>query len=64
MSTQLPDPIYTTIWGKAYVGDSLDPLPALAAESVDLVITSPPFALQPIFVRFKPKTLAIKPTLF
>lgn len=46
MTTQLPDPIYTTIWGKAYVGDSLDLLAALSAESVDLVITSPPFALQ------------------
>jgi len=43
---QLPEPLYTTQWGKAYVGDSLVLLPALPAESVDLIITSPPFALQ------------------
>jgi site-specific DNA-methyltransferase (cytosine-N4-specific) len=43
---QLPEPLYTTQWGKAYVGDSLTLLPALPAESVDLIVTSPPFALQ------------------
>ncbi len=42
----LPTPLYTTDWGQAYVGDSLDLLPRLPADSVDLVITSPPFALQ------------------
>jgi DNA modification methylase len=46
MPTPLPTPLYTTDWGQAYVGDSLDLLPRLPFESVDLVITSPPFALQ------------------
>ncbi|MBI4849635.1 MAG: site-specific DNA-methyltransferase [Nitrospirae bacterium] len=38
--------LYKTQMGEAYVGDSLDLLTKLPAESVDLVITSPPFALQ------------------
>src|ERR1035441_1067845 len=42
----LPTPLYTTEWGQAYVGDSLELLPRLPAGSVDLAITSPPFALQ------------------
>lgn len=42
----LPTPLYTTQWGEAHVGDSLDLLPLLPPESVDLVVTSPPFALQ------------------
>jgi len=42
----LPTPLYTTERGQAYVGDSLDLLPRLPADSVDLVVTSPPFALQ------------------
>jgi DNA modification methylase len=46
MPVALPKPLYTTQWGSAYVGDSLDLLPCLPANSVDLVITSPPFALQ------------------
>jgi len=46
MHRLLPTPLYTTQWGEAYVGDSLDLLPLLPPESVDLVITSPPFALQ------------------
>lgn len=46
MAAALPDPLYTTGWGQAYVGDSLDLLARLPADSVDLVITSPPFALQ------------------
>jgi len=46
MPAALLNPLYTTEWGKAYVGDSLALLPRLAADSVDLVITSPPFALQ------------------
>ena len=45
MSAVLPNPLYTTQWGRAYVGDALDLLPCLPADSVDLVITSPPFAL-------------------
>jgi DNA modification methylase len=40
------DPLYTTPYGAAYVGDSLDLLDELADASVNLVITSPPFALQ------------------
>jgi DNA modification methylase len=37
---------YTTDYGSAYLGDSLDLLDELEGESVDLVVTSPPFALQ------------------
>lgn len=37
---------YTTPLGAAYCGDSLGLLAALPDESVDLVFTSPPFALQ------------------
>lgn len=46
MHIKLPTPLYTTDGGKAYVGDALDLLAGLAEESVDLVMTSPPFALQ------------------
>jgi len=45
----LPDtltPAYLTNWGAAYRGDSLDLLAALPDTSVNLVLTSPPFALQ------------------
>ena len=45
----LPDtltPAYLTNWGAAYSGDSLDLLAALPDASVNLVLTSPPFALQ------------------
>lgn len=42
----LPTPIYLTDWGRAYCGDSLELLRFLPPESVDLVMTSPPFALQ------------------
>jgi len=38
--------LYKTQMGEAYVGDSLELLTKLSAESVDLVVTSPPFALQ------------------
>jgi site-specific DNA-methyltransferase (cytosine-N4-specific) len=44
--TLLPNPLYTTHKGKAYVGDALELLHGLESESVDLVMTSPPFALQ------------------
>jgi DNA modification methylase len=37
---------YRTIYGEAWCGDSLDLLRALPDASVNLVITSPPFALQ------------------
>ena len=46
MFISLPEPLYKTQMGEAYVGDSLELLLKLPAESVDLVITSPPFALQ------------------
>jgi len=38
-------PLYHTNLGQAYVGDSIELLSQLSDESVDLVITSPPFAL-------------------
>jgi len=38
--------LYSTEYGSAYVGNSLDLLDQLEADSIDLVITSPPFALQ------------------
>lgn len=37
--------LYKTNLGKAYVGDSLELINELEPESIDLVITSPPFAL-------------------
>jgi site-specific DNA-methyltransferase (cytosine-N4-specific) len=42
----LPFPLYRTKLGAAYVADSLALLAALPDSSVDLVITSPPFALR------------------
>jgi DNA modification methylase len=42
----LPNPLYTTNYGAAYVGNSLLLLDQLETDSVDLVLTSPPFALQ------------------
>ena len=39
-------PIYTTPYGQAYCNDALVLLKELPARSIDLVITSPPFALQ------------------
>jgi len=38
--------LYSTQYGFTYLGDSLELLNQLDAESVDLVITSPPFSLQ------------------
>jgi DNA modification methylase len=43
---QLPPPLYETVHGKAYVGDALELLGCLPSNAIDLVITSPPFALQ------------------
>lgn len=40
------DPLYETQWGTAIVGDSLEVMRALPPDSVDLVMTSPPFALK------------------
>ncbi len=41
----LPPPVYFTRNGACYLGDSLELLRHLPEDSVDLVITSPPFAL-------------------
>lgn len=38
-------PTYSTEFGTAYCGDSLDLLASLDSDSVDLIVTSPPFAL-------------------
>jgi site-specific DNA-methyltransferase (cytosine-N4-specific) len=45
-SGHLPPPLYSTGLGAAYVGDSAELLPHVESGSVDLVLTSPPFALQ------------------
>jgi site-specific DNA-methyltransferase (cytosine-N4-specific) len=42
----LPPALYRTELGAAYVGDSFKLLDCLAEGSIDLVLTSPPFALQ------------------
>lgn len=42
----LPDPLYVTNYGKAYLGDSQELLRQVPDGTVDLVLTSPPFALQ------------------
>ncbi len=39
------NPVYSTTLGKAYLGDSLELMKCLPSESVNLVLTSPPFAL-------------------
>jgi len=39
-------PLYTTDYGSAYLGNALELLDCLESNSIDLVITSPPFALQ------------------
>jgi len=41
-----PDPFYTTTHGAAYQGDSRELLDELPENSINLVVTSPPFALQ------------------
>jgi len=43
--TRLPEPFYKQAFGAAYLGDSLDLLQCLDANSVNLILTSPPFAL-------------------
>jgi DNA modification methylase len=40
-----PEPFYSTSLGRAFLGDALDVMSTLPAESVDLIITSPPFPL-------------------
>ncbi len=49
-----PQPYYSTKFGRAYLGDGLDVLSQLPAESVDLIVTSPPFPLT--FRKKKPYT--------
>ena len=44
--SHLPTALYKTCYGAAYVGDAKELLSYLPDESVDLVITSPPFPLQ------------------
>jgi site-specific DNA-methyltransferase (cytosine-N4-specific) len=41
----LSSPYYSTGCGRAYLGDSLGLMQALPDASVNLVMTSPPFAL-------------------
>jgi len=43
---EFPKPAYNTHLGESYIGNSLELLEALEDESVNLVMTSPPFALQ------------------
>lgn len=40
-----PSPFYYTKMGKAYLGDASDILPQIDSQSIDLICTSPPFAL-------------------
>lgn len=42
---RLPTPVYSTRHGACYLGDSLELLRQLPEDCVDLVVTSPPFAL-------------------
>jgi site-specific DNA-methyltransferase (cytosine-N4-specific) len=42
----MPDPAYETSLGACHHADALDVLRSLAGDSVDLVLTSPPFALR------------------
>src|SRR6266516_3878589 len=46
MSVIAEKPVYTTELGAAYCGDALDLIGRLPNGSVNLVVTSPPFALQ------------------
>ena len=46
MSVISEKPVYTSEFGAAYCGDSMALLAALPDESINLVMTSPPFALQ------------------
>ena len=46
MKLKLPEPLYTTKMGQAYLGDSKELLTKIPDNSIDLVMTSPPFALQ------------------
>lgn len=41
-----PNLFYSTPLGQAYLGDSLSFLPTIESDSIDLILTSPPFALK------------------
>lgn len=41
----MPEPLYTTKLGALYCGDSLEFMKSLPDDSIDLVVTSPPYAL-------------------
>jgi site-specific DNA-methyltransferase (cytosine-N4-specific) len=43
---RLPKPFYSTDLGAAYLGDSLNLLPLVETSSINLIMTSPPFALK------------------
>lgn len=45
LARQLPRPYYSTEYGAAYLGDALQLTKLLDDESVDVPLTSPPFAL-------------------
>ena len=53
------NPAYKTQLGEMFVGDSIELLNKLEDNSVNLVVTSPPFALQ----RKKDNTITLKSTL-
>jgi site-specific DNA-methyltransferase (cytosine-N4-specific) len=46
MLDDMPKLFYRTSMGQAFLGDSLALLPTIETESVDLILTSPPFALK------------------
>lgn len=52
-------PAYITELGESYIGNSLELLETLEDESINLVMTSPPFALQ----RKKLMEMRIKPNI-
>ena len=43
--TSLPQPYYTTDYGAAYLGDALELLEYIPDGQINLIMTSPPFAL-------------------
>ena len=45
MNRREPEPFYGTPLGRAYLGDSLERLPSFEDASVNLIMTSPPYAL-------------------
>lgn len=42
---KLPDPYYKTEHGAAYLGDALELIKGVPDERINLIVTSPPFAL-------------------